>query len=155
AVRSELPERARSRRRAARAGGRIAARSHARARPARSGDGHCIGLGRARRPERVVASRREQRMTRALYVGAGTALVAAAGAAYFLHTAHTPEAQLAEHWTTFERYCVDCHNDAERTGGLSLEGLEPDDVAAKAATFEDVVRKLKLGVMPPREEPQP
>jgi len=86
-------------------------------------------------------------MTRALYVGAGTALVAAAGAAYFLHTAHTPEAQLAEHWTTFERYCVDCHNDAERTGGLSLEGLEPDDVAAKAATFD-----FLTGVAFPRME---
>jgi hypothetical protein len=95
-------------------------------------------------------------MSLKLYLTAGTAVVAAAGAAaYFVHAGRTPEAQAAAHWTTFERYCVDCHNDAERTGGLSLEGLEPHDVTAKAATFEEVVRKLKLGVMPPREEAQP
>ena len=95
-------------------------------------------------------------MSRSLLVATGAALVAAAGAAaFYLHTSRAPEARLAEHWATFDRYCVDCHNNAERTGGLSLEGLAPEDVTKRAATFEDVVRKLKLGVMPPREEAQP
>ena len=54
-----------------------------------------------------------------------------------------------------DRYCTDCHNDAERTGELSLESLALDDVGAHAEAWEAVVRKLRGRMMPPAGEPLP
>ncbi len=53
------------------------------------------------------------------------------------------------------RYCVDCHNDAEYTADLSFEGLTPDSVGEHAEMFELAVRKLRSRVMPPPGERQP
>jgi hypothetical protein len=52
-------------------------------------------------------------------------------------------------------YCTDCHNDAERTGELTLEGLALTDVGAHAEVWETVVRKLRGRMMPPAGEPLP
>jgi hypothetical protein len=92
-------------------------------------------------------------MKRTSYLAGGGA-VAALIAGYVWIT-HTPGAALRSHWSTFERYCVECHNDAEFTGGISFEGLTPGDVLANAGTFEAAIRKLGGGFMPPRTEPQP
>jgi len=54
-----------------------------------------------------------------------------------------------------DRYCTDCHNDAERTGELSLESLAFDDVGAHAEVWETVVKKLRGRMMPPAGEPLP
>src|SRR6187549_3066637 len=54
-----------------------------------------------------------------------------------------------------DRYCTDCHNDAERTGELTLEGVALTDVGAHAAVWESVVRKLRGRMMPPAGEPLP
>jgi hypothetical protein len=54
-----------------------------------------------------------------------------------------------------ERYCVDCHNDAERTGELSLERVDFAHVGEQAEVLERVVRKLKVRTMPPQDEPRP
>jgi hypothetical protein len=66
-----------------------------------------------------------------------------------------PDLAVASHIATFERYCTDCHNDAEAAGELSLQGVTADDVAAKPEIFEQVVRKLRGGLMPPPGEPRP
>ena len=66
-----------------------------------------------------------------------------------------PERALAEHVEVFGRFCTDCHNDAEAAGELSLEHVTPADVAAKPEVFEQVVRKLRGGLMPPPGEPRP
>jgi hypothetical protein len=81
--------------------------------------------------------------------------VIGAGAAAYYWASRRPEAVLEEHWALLDRYCVECHNDAEFTGGLSLEGRSFDAVHAEADVWEAAIRKLRLGVMPPREEPQP
>jgi hypothetical protein len=47
------------------------------------------------------------------------------------------------------QYCITCHNARLKTGGLTLEGLDVDHVAVDAATWEKVVTKLRLRVMPP------
>jgi hypothetical protein len=85
---------------------------------------------------------------------AGVGVAAAAGAGYFW-TSQTPEAQLDQHWTMLGRYCVDCHNNAEYTADLSFEGRTPDNVHANPKVWEEVVRKLSIGAMPPREQAQP
>ena len=66
-----------------------------------------------------------------------------------------PVADLGEAWPTIDRYCVDCHNDAEYTAGVSFEGLAPASVAEHADVFENVVTKLRGRVMPPPGEAQP
>jgi hypothetical protein len=48
-----------------------------------------------------------------------------------------------------DQYCITCHSSRLKTGGLSLEGLDVDHVAADTATWEKVVTKLRLRVMPP------
>ncbi len=53
------------------------------------------------------------------------------------------------------KYCVTCHNDRLKTGGLSLAGVNPADVAGHADTWEKVSRKLRGGMMPPAGMPRP
>ena len=54
-----------------------------------------------------------------------------------------------------DRYCVSCHNNRLKTGGLSLEGLDVTRPAADAAVWEKVVRKLRSRMMPPAGAPRP
>ncbi|HJR70939.1 MAG TPA: DUF1592 domain-containing protein, partial [Gammaproteobacteria bacterium] len=54
-----------------------------------------------------------------------------------------------------ERYCVGCHDSAERAGGLALDRLPVDAVHSDAETWEHVVRKVRTGFMPPAGEPRP
>src|SRR6187551_247264 len=67
----------------------------------------------------------------------------------------TPEEQLAEQWPLLDRYCTECHSDAERAGELTFEGSTPADVAAHPEIFERVVRRLRGSVMPPPGSPHP
>jgi hypothetical protein len=85
-------------------------------------------------------------------LGAGAALIAAVLAGC---SEPPPEEAVAQHVELFGRYCTDCHNDAEAAGDMSLEHVTADEVAAKPEVFEQVVRKLRGGLMPPPGEPRP
>jgi len=52
-------------------------------------------------------------------------------------------------------YCMTCHSDKAKTGGLSLEQLDIDHPEANAEVWEKVVRKLRAGLMPPTGAPRP
>ena len=54
-----------------------------------------------------------------------------------------------------DRYCVTCHNQRLRTGDLALDALDAANVGAAPGTWEDVVRKLRNGAMPPAGLPRP
>ena len=54
-----------------------------------------------------------------------------------------------------ERYCFACHNDRARTGGLALDVLDMAHVEEDAHVWEQVVRKLRTGAMPPAGRPRP
>jgi hypothetical protein len=54
-----------------------------------------------------------------------------------------------------DRYCVSCHSERLKTGGLSLEGLDLAALPQNAETLEKVVRKLRSGAMPPAGRPRP
>ena len=54
-----------------------------------------------------------------------------------------------------DRYCVTCHNERLRTGGLLLDAADVDRVDLHRETFEKVVRKLRSGQMPPQGRPRP
>jgi mono/diheme cytochrome c family protein len=61
----------------------------------------------------------------------------------------------AEYEATIERYCVTCHNERLKTGGLTLDPDSLRDVAARGDQFERVIRKLRAGLMPPAGAPRP
>ncbi len=64
-------------------------------------------------------------------------------------TAAVPDAALVQ------KYCLTCHSARVKTGGLSLEGMNPADAAAHAEVWEKVVMKLRGGMMPPQGMPRP
>ena len=53
------------------------------------------------------------------------------------------------------RYCVTCHNDRAKTAGLSLEALDIARAAEAPEVWEKVIRKVRVGMMPPQGVPQP
>jgi len=62
-------------------------------------------------------------------------------------TAKPVEAPLDRTLTT--QYCVPCHNQRAKIGGLSIESLDFDHPEKDAETWEKVIRKVKTGMMPP------
>jgi mono/diheme cytochrome c family protein len=54
----------------------------------------------------------------------------------------------APHLSLVEDYCVTCHDDEEKKGGLSLERASAD-VSQQQEVWEKVVRKLRARQMPP------
>ena len=53
------------------------------------------------------------------------------------------------------RYCISCHNQKAKTGGLALDALDVTNPGAHAETWEKVVEKLRAGSMPPPGRPRP
>jgi len=53
------------------------------------------------------------------------------------------------------RYCVSCHNEKTKTGGLALDVVSRDSVRDHAPVWEEVLRKLRAGAMPPPGMPRP
>ena len=54
-----------------------------------------------------------------------------------------------------DRYCITCHNEQLRTGGLALSALDVNKAAEEPELWEKVVRKLRTGAMPPAGMPRP
>jgi Protein of unknown function (DUF1592)/Protein of unknown function (DUF1588)/Protein of unknown function (DUF1587)/Protein of unknown function (DUF1595)/Protein of unknown function (DUF1585)/Planctomycete cytochrome C len=54
-----------------------------------------------------------------------------------------------------DRYCVTCHNQRTKAGGLTLDVLDVTHVAAQPAMWEAVVRKARTRTMPPQGMPRP
>ncbi len=54
-----------------------------------------------------------------------------------------------------DRYCVTCHNERLKTGGLALDVVDVADVGSAPEVWEQVVQKLRGGMMPPAGRPRP
>ena len=54
-----------------------------------------------------------------------------------------------------DQYCVTCHNQRLRTGGLALDTLDVNNPGANADVWERVIAKLRAGSMPPPGRPRP
>ena len=65
------------------------------------------------------------------------------------------QAQPQKQKAVADQYCVACHSDRLRTGGLSLQNADFNDIPAGAETWEKVIRKLRVGAMPPQGVPRP
>src|SRR5947199_4449047 len=58
--------------------------------------------------------------------------------------------------TLLDSYCVRCHNERLKTGGLILDrSVNADDVSIAPDMWERVVRKVRSGAMPPAGLPRP
>ena len=54
-----------------------------------------------------------------------------------------------------DRYCVGCHNTRTKAGDLVLQDIQTDRLSPRAEAWEKVVRKLRIGAMPPPGNPKP
>ena len=76
-----------------------------------------------------------------------------------MRAAAEPAPAAPDNRALLKRYCVTCHNERAKTGGLSLEGLDPANVAGnlleKGDLLEKIVRKVRVGMMPPAGMPRP
>jgi hypothetical protein len=93
-------------------------------------------------------------MMRRWPIAVGAALAAVAAAAAIGWDA-LPFRAAGAKIEVLDRYCVECHNDLELTGGVSFERLDREDLALHADIWEAAVRKLRTGLMPPLGEPRP
>src|SRR5262245_13865882 len=61
----------------------------------------------------------------------------------------------SSHRGVLDRYCVTCHNQRLATAGLKLDEADVANPGEGAEIWEKVVRKLRTGMMPPPNMPQP
>jgi len=64
-------------------------------------------------------------------------------------------APAADHNAVVKRYCVTCHNDTRKTGGLTLSAFDVSRAADNAEVAEKMIRKLQAGMMPPPGSSRP
>jgi mono/diheme cytochrome c family protein len=56
---------------------------------------------------------------------------------------------------TVQKYCVSCHNEKVKSGGLTLSTLDLAQPSGHADVWEHVIRKVRTGAMPPAGRPRP
>jgi hypothetical protein len=61
----------------------------------------------------------------------------------------------ADSRAVLDRYCVTCHNERAKVAGLTLDNVDLSDIPANADVLEKVVRKVRVGMMPPQGAPRP
>jgi mono/diheme cytochrome c family protein len=66
-----------------------------------------------------------------------------------------PAGAAAEYKAVLNLYCVTCHNDTLKTGGLTLDKLDFANIGAASEIWEKVAKKLRSGMMPPQGKPKP
>ncbi len=66
-----------------------------------------------------------------------------------------PPANVSPQRAFLNKYCIACHSDKLKTGGLTLQSIDVTNIPAGAETWEKVIRKLNGGAMPPQGMPRP
>ncbi|MBF8300680.1 MAG: Gluconolactonase, partial [Acidobacteria bacterium] len=94
-------------------------------------------------------------MPRTLLGGIAIASIAAVTAVAAPQQPSSSTSSGVPHRAVLDRYCVTCHNERLRTGGLSLEKVDVARVADAPEVWEKVVTKLRGGTMPPEGMPRP
>src|SRR5580658_3237181 len=75
----------------------------------------------------------------------GCLLLGAMTAALGAPATESGEAEVHEF---LNKYCVTCHNQRLKTGGLTLDAVDLTQVPARAELWEKVILKLRSGTMP-------
>jgi hypothetical protein len=79
----------------------------------------------------------------------------ASGQTVSTKTATLPPATAASERAVLNQYCVTCHNDKLKTANLSLQNLDLATAGDHPEIWEQVIRKLRAGMMPPPGMPRP
>jgi hypothetical protein len=86
------------------------------------------------------------------------------GAVAFATSAATPPADAAHavdaahgngNWKTIQAYCFGCHNTDDWAGGIAFDSMSADAIPQDAKIWEQAVRKLRGGMMPPPGHKRP
>jgi hypothetical protein len=77
------------------------------------------------------------------------------GSSRGVHASDASGSSIPELAPTLTQYCITCHSDRLKTGGVSLESALTGSVAEYAEVFEKVLQKLRSGAMPPPGRPRP
>ena len=96
-----------------------------------------VALAAAAEPEAIAGTAAEPQAT-----AATTSATAATAAA-------TPDPEL------LARYCIRCHSDRLRTGGLTLEHADVERIAEDPELWEKIAWKVRIGAMPKVPAPRP
>ena len=88
-----------------------------------------------------------------------TAVIAACGMSWGAAIAANPPAPPADashgNWKTVQQYCFDCHNTEDWAGGVAFDTMADDAIPTDAKIWEQAVRKLRGGMMPPPGHKRP
>jgi hypothetical protein len=92
-------------------------------------------------------------ISKVVAAAAAVCVVGAAGAYWFVRAqrADSPQA----HQAIVGRYCLECHNEIDLSGNMSLEHVDFAHVEQHPDVLEKVIRKLRAGMMPPADAVQP
>ena len=66
-----------------------------------------------------------------------------------------PQNSATDARAVLDQYCVTCHNERAKTAGVMLDKVDLAHVEAHADVLEKVVRKVRVGMMPPQGAPRP
>ena len=92
-------------------------------------------------------------------VGVALALIVAADARVGLaQPSGTPPSTTSPHRALLDEYCIGCHNDRARQAGITLQGIDTDQVGhveTEVEVWEKVAKKLRARTMPPPGRPRP
>jgi mono/diheme cytochrome c family protein len=81
--------------------------------------------------------------------------VVAAGGRDLQGRGAAPQAASPPPRAVLDKYCVTCHNQRMKTGGLALDALDLSQLSEHTDVWEKVVRKIRTGAMPPVGRPRP
>jgi hypothetical protein len=82
----------------------------------------------------------------AALIASGLSMTATAFAA----TASAPPGDPSHgNWSTVQKYCFECHNTDDWAGGIAFDTMSDDPIPQDAKIWEQAVRKLRGGMMPP------
>jgi hypothetical protein len=92
-------------------------------------------------------------------ISAGMASIVVAAGFVFTLQAQQPSAgpsvTTAPHLSLVDEYCLSCHDEDHKKGGLALDIVAADDVTRHPDVWEKVVRKLRARQMPPIGKERP
>jgi hypothetical protein len=94
-----------------------------------------------------------------IVVGCGVGMLAGSPVSSRLSALQIPaipaQATVAPNREFLTRNCVACHNQRLQTAGLALDNVDVSQIGADAGKWEEVVRKVRTGSMPPAGRPRP
>ncbi len=63
--------------------------------------------------------------------------------------AHATDAAHGGEWAQIQHYCTQCHNTDDWAGGVAFDTMTAQEIPSDAKVWEDAIRKLRGGFMPP------